>query len=206
MKDDGNIPDDDNRPDDNRYVSLCKKGDTDAFEELVRRHQKKMLNVAYRMLGNYEEACEVVQDAFVSAYRHIRHFEGRSGFSTWLCSIVMNLSRNRLKQMNTRLRLEPLSLDDPVSAEDGSMRFEPSSDRPSALENLEKRDLQARVQQCIGNLDADFRSVLVLRDIQGFSYDEIGKTLKITAGTVKSRLFRAREAVRDCLKKALGRL
>jgi RNA polymerase sigma-70 factor (ECF subfamily) len=206
MKDDGNIPDDDNRPDDNRYVSLCKKGDTDAFEELVRRHQKKMLNVAYRMLGNYEEACEVVQDAFVSAYRHIRHFEGRSGFSTWLCSIVMNLSRNRLKQMNTRLRLEPLSLDDPVSAEDGSMRFEPASDRPTALENLEKRDLQARVQQCIGNLDADFRSVLVLRDIQGFSYDEIGKTLKITAGTVKSRLFRAREAVRDCLKKALGRL
>jgi RNA polymerase sigma-70 factor (ECF subfamily) len=206
MKDDGNIPDDDNRPDDNRYVSLCKKGDTDAFEELVRRHQKKMLNVAYRMLGNYEEACEVVQDAFVSAYRHIRHFEGRSGFSTWLCSIVMNLSRNRLKQMNTRLRLEPLSLDDPVSAEDGSMRFEPASDRPTALENLEKRDLQARVQQCIGNLDADFRSVLVLRDIQGFSYDEIGETLKITAGTVKSRLFRAREAVRDCLKKALGRL
>jgi RNA polymerase sigma-70 factor (ECF subfamily) len=206
MKDDGNIPDDDNRPDDNRYVSLCKKGDTDAFEELVRRHQKKMLNVAYRMLGNYEEACEVVQDAFVSAYRHIRHFEGRSGFSTWLCSIVMNLSRNRLKQMNTRLRLEPLSLDDTVSAEDGFMRFEPASDRPSALENLEKRDLQARVQQCIGNLDADFRSVLVLRDIQGFSYDEIGKTLKITAGTVKSRLFRAREAVRDCLKKALGRL
>jgi RNA polymerase sigma-70 factor (ECF subfamily) len=201
MKDDGNI-----HNDDGRYVSLCKKGDTDAFEELVRRHQKRMLNVSYRMLGNYDDACEVVQDAFVSAFRHIGDFKEKSGFSTWLCSIVINLSRNRLKQIKSRLRVEPLSLDDPVSAEDGFVRFEPASDSPSALENLEKKDLQEKVQRCIGNLEGEFRAVLVLRDVQGFSYDEVGEALKITAGTVKSRLFRAREAVRDCLKKALGRL
>lgn len=201
------MPDDqDMRNYDGKYVSLCRKGDTDAFEELVRRHQKKMLNVAYRMLGNYDDACEVVQDAFVSAFRHIGNFEGRSGFSTWLCSIVINLSRNRLKQIHSRLRLEPLSLDDPISTDDGFVRFEPASDSPSALENLEKKDLQEKIQKCIGNLEGDFRAVLVLRDIQGFSYDEIGEALKLGAGTVKSRLFRAREAVRDCLKKALGKL
>lgn len=192
--------------DDLRFVSLCKKGDIDAFEYLVNKHQKKMLNVAYRMVGSYEEACEVVQDAFVSAYKNIKDFEGRSGFSTWLCSIVINLSKNRLKQIKSGLIHERFSMDDPVAAEDGFFRIEPASDAPSVLEQLEKKELQEKVQGCINSLDGDFRAVLVLRDLQGFSYDEIGSALRINAGTVKSRLSRAREAVRDCLKKALGRL
>lgn len=192
--------------DDLRFVSLCKKGDIDAFEYLVSKHQKKMLNIAYRMVGNYDDACEVVQDAFVSAYKNIKDFEGRSVFSTWLCSIVINLSKNRLKQLRTGLAHERFSIDDPVTAEDGFIKIEPASDTPSVLEQLEKKELQEKVQGCISKLDDDFRAVLVLRDIQGFSYDEIGGALRITAGTVKSRLFRAREAVRDCLKKAFGRL
>jgi RNA polymerase sigma-70 factor (ECF subfamily) len=202
MKEDENAGADD----DLRFVSLCKKGDIDAFEYLVNKHQKKMLNVAYRMVGSYEEACEVVQDAFVSAYKNIKGFEGRSVFSTWLCSIVINLSKNRLKRIKTGLAHERFSIDDPVAAEDGFINIEPASDAPSVLEQLERRELQEKVQGCIGKLDDDFRAVLVLRDIQGFSYDEVGSALRINAGTVKSRLFRAREAVRDCLKKALGRL
>jgi len=194
------------KEEDGRYVALCNKGDPEAFEELVRRHQKKMLNVAYRMLGNYDEACEVVQDAFVSAYTHIADFEGRSGFSTWLCSIVINLSKNRLKQLKSRLNLEPVSIDDPVSTEEGFLRIEPASGAQSPLEELEKKELQSRVQGCINRLEADFRAVLVLRDIEGFSYDEIGDALKIPSGTVKSRLFRARDTVRDCLKNAVGML
>ena len=202
MKENNNVGTDD----DLRYVSLCKKGDIDAFEYLVNKHQKKMLNIAYRMVGNYDDACEVVQDAFVSAYKNIKDFEGRSVFSTWLCSIVINLSKNRLKQLRTGLAHERFSIDDPVTAEDGFIKIEPASDTPSVLEQLEKKELQEKVQGCISKLDDDFRAVLVLRDIQGFSYDEIGGALRITAGTVKSRLFRAREAVRDCLKKAFGRL
>ncbi len=191
---------------DQRCVALCKKGDVDAFETLVRRHQKRMLNIAYRMTGNYEDACEVVQDAFVSAYRHIKGFEERSCFSTWLSAIVINLSRNRLKQSKARNGRETLSLNSPVETEGGFITVEPPSPEPSVLDRLEKREMQEKVQDCIRKLDHDFRAVIVLRDIQGFSYEEIESALGITAGTVKSRLFRARESVRDCLKKAFGRL
>jgi RNA polymerase sigma-70 factor (ECF subfamily) len=202
MKEDENTGADD----DLRFISLYKKGDTGAFEYLVKKHQKKMLNIAYRMVGNYEEACEVVQDAFVSAYKNIKEFEGRSVFSTWLCSIVINLSKNRLKQIKAGLLHERYSIDDPVAAEDGFIKIEPASDAPSVLEQLERRELQEKVQGCISKLEDDFRAVLVLRDIQGFSYEEIGVALRINTGTVKSRIFRAREAIRDCLKKAFGRL
>lgn len=187
-------------------VSLCKKGGIDAFEELVTKYQKRMLNIAYRMVGDYEDACEVVQDAFVSAYKGIKGFEEKSRFSTWLYAIVVNLSRNRLKQLRPRSHYEGLSLDDPVLTEDGSLRLEVASRDPLVDEQLEKRELQQKVQGCINALDEEYREVIVLRDIQGFTYDEIRDMLKIPEGTVKSRLFRARDALKDCLKKALGEL
>jgi RNA polymerase sigma-70 factor, ECF subfamily len=189
---------------DSDSVSLCKKGDIYAFEFLVKKHQKRMLNIAFRMIGNYEEACEVVQDAFVSAHKNIRKFEEKSRFSTWLCTIVMNLSKNRMKQLNTRSYREELSLDDPVMTEDGMIDRTPVSDDPSILERLEKKEIQQKVQGCIDSLESEFREVLVLRDMQGFPYDEISCMLKIPEGTLKSRLFRARSVLKECLKKIKG--
>ncbi|MBA4374435.1 MAG: RNA polymerase subunit sigma-24 [Thermodesulfovibrio sp.] len=191
--------------DDGPLVALCKKGDMDAFEELVRRHQKKMLNMAFRMTGNYEDACEVVQDAFVAAYKAIQQFEQRARFGTWLYTIVLNQTRNHLKKASTVSSRAEYSLDEPISSEEGFIRTEPASSEPSVLETLEQREVQSRVQQCISGLDTEFREVLVLRDVQGFSYDEIGSMLKLADGTVKSRLSRAREAIKNCLKKLLGR-
>lgn len=191
---------------DAEIVSLCKKGNVDAFETLVIKHQKKMLNIAYRIVGNYEDACEVVQDAFVSAYKSIKTFEEKSRFSTWLYTIVINLSRNRLKQIKTQIHHEKFSLDDPILTDNGNIKAELASNEPSVIEKLEKRDIRQKVQSCISSLDNEFREVLVLRDIQGFSYDEIGVMLRIAEGTVKSRLFRARDAVKNCLKKVLGEL
>lgn len=191
---------------DYKFVSLCKKGDVDAFEVLVKKHQKKMLNIAYRMIGSYEEACEIVQDSFVSAYKAIRDFEGKARFSTWLYTIVMNLSKNRLKQLKTQLYHEQVSIDDPVLTDDGNIKAESVSNEPSILEQLEKKEFQQKVQGCINSLDDEFKEVLILRDIQGFSYDEISKMLKIAEGTVKSRLFRSREALKICLKKVIGDL
>jgi RNA polymerase sigma-70 factor (ECF subfamily) len=182
----------DGRDEDLPFVSRCRKGDTEAFEILVERHQKKMLNIAYRMLGDYEEACEVVQEAFLSAYKSIGKFRGEARFSTWLYRIVVNHARNHQRQMGARARQEVFCEDDP--GEQVSV----------SLESIEKREVQEKVQECIGGLDAEQREVLVLRDIQGFSYDEIGGILKIPEGTVKSRLFRAREAMRDCLKGFFG--
>jgi RNA polymerase sigma-70 factor, ECF subfamily len=192
--------------DDAALVTSSQKGDLEAFERLVARHQKRMLNIAYRLLGDYDDACEVVQDSFVSAYKSIRSFRGEAKFTTWLTSITLNLAKNRLKQMKSRQAHEVFSLDDPVDTADGQMSIELPSKEPSALDQLEKQAVQVRVQDCIKSLEQDFREVLVLRDMQDFSYEEIGSILKVREGTVKSRLFRAREMVKDCLKRVIGKL
>jgi RNA polymerase sigma-70 factor (ECF subfamily) len=192
--------------DDAALVSSSQKGDLAAFESLVVRHQKRMINIAFRMTCDYDEACEVVQDAFVAAYKNINTFRGEAKFTTWLTTITMNLSRNRLKQMTSRLCHVSYSLDDPLWTGDGEMTVDPPSKEPSALDQLEKSDVRERVQDCIKALEPEYREVVILRDMQDFSYDEIGNMLKMREGTVKSRIFRAREAVRDCLKKAWGEL
>jgi RNA polymerase sigma-70 factor, ECF subfamily len=187
-------------------VSASQQGDLEAFEQLVAKHQKRMLNVAYRLTNDYDDACEVVQDAFLSAYKSIKSFRGDAKFTTWLTAITVNLSKNRLKQMRSRKGHEAYSLDEQVETDDGRMKIDPPSKEPSVLDRLEARDVKVRVQDCIKALEPDFREILVLRDLQDFSYEEIGGMLKVREGTVKSRLFRAREMVKDCLKKVMGEL
>jgi RNA polymerase sigma-70 factor, ECF subfamily len=192
--------------DDAGLVSRCQRGNTDAFEILVERHQKKMLNVAYRVTGDYDEACEVVQEAFFSAYRAIRGFKGDAKFSTWLTSITINHARNRVRQTQSRSRHEVVSLDDPVETDTGHMRYDPPSQELSAMDRLERTEVRMKVQGCVDALGNEYREVLVLCDMEEFSYNEIGSILKIPDGTVKSRLYRARSSVKDCLKKVMGHL
>ena len=185
-------------------VLRCQRGETDAFEVLVERHQKRMLNIAYRMLGDYEEACDVAQEAFLSAYRSIRSFRRQAKFSTWLYGIVLNHSKNRLKQIAGRSRHETRSIDDPVELKSGSVSRQVADCGESAADELEKREVEKAVQRCIDALEGEYREVLVLRDIQGFSYEEIGVMLNLPEGTVKSRLFRARAVLKDRLVEVLG--
>jgi RNA polymerase sigma-70 factor (ECF subfamily) len=192
--------------DDNHYVSLCQRGDTNAFQVLVERYQKKMLNTAYRITGDYEEACETVQEAFLSAFKAIKKFRGEAAFSTWLTGITVNHARNRLKKMRSHSHNEGVSIDDPIETETGQIFYDHPSQEEPIIEQLEKKELQAKVQECIGTLDDEFREVLVLRDMQEFSYDEIHAILNIPEGTIKSRLFRARETLKNCLKKVIGDL
>jgi RNA polymerase sigma-70 factor (ECF subfamily) len=191
---------------DSELVSAAQAGDVDAFEELVRKHQKRMLNIAYRMIGNYEDACETVQETFLSAYRSIKRFRKEAAFSTWLCAICLNHSRNRLKQTRSRTHHEVQLTDDPTDTQEASFARETTSDCLSIVEQMERKELQEKVQECMNRLDDEHREVLVLRDIQGYSYDEIRDILKIPDGTVKSRLFRARDALRESVQKALGEL
>ena len=186
-------------------VTAAQAGSVDAFGELVRKHQKRMLNIAYRMIGNYEDACETVQETFLSAYRSIKRFRKEAAFSTWLCGICLNQSRNRLKQMRSRARHEVQPVDDPVEMDESAFARE-TSDCLSVIEQMERKELQERVQECMNGLDDEHREILVLRDIQGFSYEEISDILKVPDGTVKSRLFRARDVLKNSLKKALGEL
>ncbi len=192
--------------DDMPLVLSSQEGNLDAFEQLVIKHQKRMLNIAFRLINDYDEACEVAQDAFVSAFKSIRSFRGEARFTTWLTTITVNLSKNKLRQIKSRQGHLAYSLDEPVLTPDGQMAIDPPSKDPSVLDTLEKRDVQSKVQGCIKALEPGFREVLVLRDMQDFSYEEIGSMLAMRAGTVKSRLFRAREIVKDCLKRVMGEL
>jgi len=192
--------------DDAARVASARQGDLSAFEALVAKHQKQMLNIAFHIIGEYEDACEVAQDAFVSAYKNLKGFRAEAKFSTWLTAITVNLSKNRLKRVIIRKKREPVSLDAPIRTDDGEVMPDPPSNEPSALDRMERQDVKKTGQDCIQALEPDFREVLVLRDMQDFSYDEISGILKVAAGTVKSRLFRARESVKECLKKAMGEL
>ncbi len=187
-------------------VLSVRRGNVDDFEKLVRKYQKMAFNISYRIIGSYEDASEVVQDAFLSGYRSIDGFKGTSRFSTWLCSIVINLSKNRILKMKTEDQHEQYSLDDPIETKEGQIGREVASGEPSVISKIEKEEIQRRVRDCIKGLELEFREAIVLRDIQGFSYDEMAGMLNIAEGTVKSRLFRARDAIRDCLKKVMGEL
>jgi RNA polymerase sigma-70 factor (ECF subfamily) len=187
-------------------IASARKGDLDAFEALVAKYQKRMLNIAFRIIGEYDDACEVAQDAFVSAYKNLGNFRQESKFSTWLTTIAVNLSRNRLKQLKVRHARVPYSLDAPLLTHDGELLPDPPAKEPSMLDRMETQDIRNKVRDCIQALEPEFREVVVLRDLQDLTYEEIGLALKLAAGTVKSRLFRAREAVKECLKKAMGEL
>lgn len=186
------------------YVVLCQKGDTEAFAMLVKKYSKKMLNIAYRMLGDYDDACDITQEAFWSAFRAIRSFKAEAAFSTWLYRIAVNAAKNRLRQRGNQLRQEsPLS--DEKREESGGCEIcaaDPQGAHPEQM--MECRERDAAVQKCINGLEGEYREVVVMRDIQGFSYEEIRDILRIPDGTVKSRLSRARLALKDCLKKVIG--
>ena len=192
--------------DDIVFVARCQQGDIEAFAILVRRHQKKMLNMAFRMIGEYDEACDVVQEAFLSAYRGIGKFRGKARFSTWLYGIVVNQARSHMQQRATRIHREVSSFDNPAPSKDGNLRNMFASQAESVVERLEKQEVETKVQACIASLDVEQREVLILRDIQEFSYEEIGEMLKLPPGTVKSRLFRARNALKDGLLRVWGDL
>jgi len=190
--------------DDARLVSSCRKGDRNAFEQLVNRYQKMMLNIAFRITGNFDDACDITQEAFLNAWRKITDYRGEARFSTWVAAIVVNLSRNRLQQLHTQAGHEAYSLDDTSCEQSGFCRPSAVSNLQSALEKVEQEQLRDAIRNCLKRLPAEFREVMVLRDMHGFSYDEVGDTLGIKEGTVKSRLFRARDGVKDCLRNALA--
>jgi RNA polymerase sigma-70 factor (ECF subfamily) len=180
-------------------VAALKAGDPKAFETLVRSQTARMLNVARRILGDEHDARDAVQDAFLSAFRAIERFDGRSQLSTWLHRVVTNAA---LMKLRTRKRRPERSIDDllPRFHDDGH-RVEP---RPawttSCEELLSRRETRDQIHRLIAELPEDYRTVLVLRDIEQLSTAETGRQLEISPGAVKTRLHRARQALRTLLE------
>ena len=171
------------------YVRRLQRGETDAFEMLVRRHEKTIFNLVYRMLGDYDEAAEVSQEVFLSAYRAIGRFRGDANFSTWLYRIALNHTSTRRKSLGRRQQRN-VAIDD----------TEPVRDlQPGPAETMEKKEIRERVQRALNNLEPDDATVIVLRDLQDIPYEEVARLLEVPVGTVKSRLHRARQALKSQL-------
>ena len=167
-------------------VRRLQRGDINAFEILVRRHERAIFNLVYRMLGDYDDAAEISQEVFLSAYRAIGQFRGEANFSTWLYRIALNHATTRRKSTASRQkRLVPI---------DGSDMVDDTQLGPA--ETLEKKELRERVQHALNELDPEDATVILLRDLQDIPYEDVARVLKIPVGTVKSRLHRARQALK----------
>jgi RNA polymerase sigma-70 factor (ECF subfamily) len=180
-------------------IRRCQAGETAAFDALVLVHQQQVFAVALRMLGEYHEATEVAQEAFVRAYRSIGSFRSEAKFSTWLFTIVTNLCRNRRRWWARRRRVIAASLDEPMTGEEGSLAHEVADPTPGPAANAQQAELSRCLTDALGVLDEDSRAVVVLCDVQGFSYEEAAQVLRVRLGTVKSRLSRARLKLRAML-------
>lgn len=183
-------------------VERLKAGDTDAFEALVRANTGRMLAVARRLVGEESDARDVVQDAFVAAFRGINRFAGHARLSTWLHRIVVNTALMKLRSARRRPEdpIEPLL---PSFADDGhhSQAYADWGDPEQALAREETRQL---VRETIQRLPESYRSVLVLRDIEEFDTRQTAEALGLTENAVKIRLHRARQALRTLLDARLG--
>lgn len=179
---------------DEQLVRACQDGHWEAFESLVALYERKIYSLALRLSGNAEDANDLAQETFIRLYRSIHTFRGQSAFSTWLYRIATNVCLDELRR---RQRHPTISLDAPMETEEGQMERELVDPGQLPEYVYESKELRQMVQQLIAELSEDHRTVLILRDIENLSYEEIAEILDCQLGTVKSRLNRARAALRD---------
>lgn len=181
-----------------QLVSKLKQRDEKAFAQLVRSHQSRVFNTCLRILCNAAEAEDIAQDVFVRAFRSIDAFRGDAALNTWLHKIAVNLCKNRIKyhtrrQRNAHSEFNGHTVSSELSRPDAPM----SEASPTPDEALAGRRAQSRVLRALEMVEAEFRELLVLRDIQGMTYGEIMQITSLPQGTVKSRLHRARKALKS---------
>jgi len=184
--------------DDRNLVERARRGDREAFATLVRRHQDRAFNLAYQMVRNREEALDISQEAFARAYTSLPTFKGEASFTTWLHRIVVNLAIDSLR----RRRVSGTAAYDDTRAVPEDLEAEPvTPDDPATA--LESKQVRALLARGIAQLPPAQRAVLVLREIEGMTYEEISRAIGCTLGTVMSRLFYARRRLQQVLKNHL---
>jgi RNA polymerase sigma-70 factor, ECF subfamily len=184
--------------DESALIQSAAGGDLEAFNRLILAYQDLAFNVACRMLNDEELAADAVQNAFISAWRSLSTYRGGS-FKAWVMRMVTNGCYDELRRQKRR----PTTPLEPMSAEDDEEIDSPqwmASDDPQPETTLEQAELEHALEHCLENLPPDFRTVVVLVDVQGFDYEEVSESTRAPLGTIKSRLARARLKMRDCLQ------
>jgi RNA polymerase sigma-70 factor, ECF subfamily len=177
--------------DDMHLVAACRNGDQDAFAMLVQRHQRRVFNLVFRMLQNYEEASEITQETFLAVWQGLPSFRGEARFSTWLYRIAYNCC---LKQLEQRKRDKTLQM--AIQAE----RMPDLNIEEQANAELEAHACQALVRNQLSTLPTKYRIVLILRHLQEMTYEEMAEILMLPIGTIKTHLFRARNLLKERLE------
>ena len=184
---------------DKNLVILAQNGDHNAFRQLVERYQRKVYSVAYSMVRNPDDAMDLSQEAFVKAYRNLKGFQGQSSFYTWIYRITVNLGIDHLRKAG---RYHTVDYDDRIGREgdDDGGELLPSKLGTSPSKALMRKELVDKMQEALEQLSPNHRTILILREIEGMSYEEMAEILDISKGTVMSRLHHARKN----MQKALG--
>ncbi|MCU1306191.1 MAG: polymerase, sigma-24 subunit, RpoE [Candidatus Angelobacter sp.] len=179
-------------------VQAAKGGDITAFEQLIKKYDRNVFRIAQHITQNREDAEDVVQDAFLKAYQNLKQFQGNSKFYTWLVRIAVNEALMKLRKRKTS---KTVSMDEDVETEDGSVPREVADWSPNPEQLFRQAELSDILAKTIQGLPTGFRTVFVLRDVEGLSTEETAETLGLSVPAVKSRLLRARLQLRERLNR-----
>lgn len=174
-------------------MEAARQGDQDAFEQLVRAYEKRVFALTLRMCGNPEDAAEAAQEAFLAVWQGLKFFRGESSFSTWLYRLASNACVDLLRREGRHRAAAGPSLDD------DELRLETVDPAPTPQEAAERAELRRQIENGLRALPAEYRQVLILREMHQLSYEEIGQTLSLDPGTVKSRISRGRKRLQKFL-------
>jgi len=185
---------------DQELVKQAQAGDTKAFEMLVTRYQQKVANIISRYVRDRDEVLDVTQEVFIKVYKALPRFRGDSAFYTWIYRIAINTSKNHLVARSRRIQNSDV---EPEEAERYASALEMQNfDTPEA--EYARQEIETAVTRAVDDLPEDLRSAIVMREVDGMSYDEIAKAMDCPIGTVRSRIFRARDAIDKALKPLLA--
>ncbi len=186
-----------------RLIRRLKDRDERAFTELIELHGDRVFNVCFRLLGSREEAEDMAQEVFINAFKYIDSFAGDSKLSTWLYIIASNVSKNRIKRLVVRHDRSKAEFDEQIGRNAAAAAVTAPSQPKRPDEHAMGQELEKIMQQAISELDEDHRILIVLRDIEELSYEEIAAITELAEGTIKSRLHRARLALRKMMMKRM---
>ena len=178
-------------------IKRCKNGDREAFNILITEYQSKIINIAYGIMGDKEDAYDAAQETFVKIYKSIGTFQGKSSFDTWIYRVTTNMCMDLLRKKSRTI--VSVSIDAAMDTGEDEVKADIPDSAPTPEEQMESSETVRLVRDAINGLSDEYRQIITLYDIEGFSYDEIVSILNIPSGTVKSRLSRARKALKKVL-------